>query len=145
METQAPPGPTVEPFNPTAGPSEASDWITDEPPVSSESFALNDAATQAGLETAAAFIASMQREATDRDAWLEGVTPYLRQDMLEALTSSATTWTRYTWGTEVAPPEPTTFDTGRILGVTVHGSNADVYVMLTRDTASEPWRVAWWE
>lgn len=139
------PTPTIEPFNPTGGPNEASDWNIDSTSVSGGSFALDDAATRDGLVTAAAFIENMQREAIDRDAWLAGVTPYLRQDMLEALTSSPTTWTQFKWGAEVSPAEATTFDTGRILGVTIHGANADVYVMLTREAADEPWRVAWWE
>lgn len=131
-------------YAPPAAPGNETDW-TEPTQAPAGTFSLTDDATAQGVAVARAFVDAIQDEDLNYDDWLSRLQPLLRADAFERLTGSKATADRFQWGSNVADPELKTFDTGRLLGVTFNFDTGELYVTLTRETAEQPWRVAWWE
>ncbi len=131
-------------YAPTAAPEDTTDW-TDSTRESGGAFDLEGDATAEGGAVAQAFVDVIQDDSLDYDSWLAPLEKLLRADAYGGLVGSMATAERFRMGSAVGEPEYETFGTGRLLGVTFTFESDQLYVMLTRETAEQPWRVAWWE
>lgn len=87
----------------------------------------------------------LQDTALPTDKWLAALEPLTREDAFATIKEAGMTAADFPLGAPTTASSVEKFGTGRILAVTVATATGSVYVMLSRDTADEPWHVAWWE
>lgn len=114
-------------------------------PAAAGTYDLTDTATSEGVTVAVTFVATITDTALSTQEWLAELEVLLRADAYAAIARTDFTATQFPLGVVNGQAEPERFDSGRLLGVNVPTNDGGVYVMLTRDTETDPWRVAWWE